>query len=242
MAKKKNSIALFEAISKSKERNSHVGVSVPGWLGKASQSQEPGQPSAENPPPLSGSGSYGGPKIVLSGAGLVLILAVIVAVGAAGFVVGRATAPSKTGKTDTAGLRKAGAALTDGPASSDPMELPVREPKKQYLVIQRIAGMTKNDWKDANDIADWLVRQKGEPCEVKKIWVKNKNDTFLAVWSLKAFDSYQSSSAQEYAKKIESLGKEFEKTDIHKKSTGKYNFSQQHQGKFDPTFVGYNGP
>lgn len=241
MAKKKNSIALFEAISKSKEKNAHTGVSVPGWLSKVSQPQDPGQPPAENPPAISGAAPYGGPKIVLSGAGLMLILAVIVTVGAAGFLAGRATAPGKAGDSAAAGLRnRPGASVTDGLAPAENVDLPARVIGKQYLVIQRFEKMTTEDWKEARDIADWLVKQKGEKCEAKIIQVRN--DKFLAVWSLKPFDSYLSTDAQKYAEHIESLGREFKTTDVYKKSLGKYTFSQHRQGKLDPYFVVFRGP
>jgi hypothetical protein len=240
VAKKKNSIALFEAISKSKEKNTYAGVSVPAWLSKVSQPQDPGQPPVENPPAIPGSAPYGGPKIVLSGAGLVLILAVIVTVGAAGFLAGRATAPGKTSENAVTGYHRPGASVTDGLAPAEPVDLPARMIGKQYLVIQRLAGMTKNDWKEANEIADWLVRQKGEKCEAKIIQVRN--DKFLAVWSLRTFDSYLSPEAQKYAEHIETLGREFKTTEIYKTSTGKYTFSQHRQGKLDPYYVVYKGP
>ena len=238
MAKKKNSIALFEAISKSKEKT--AGVSVPGWLGKDSPPQDPGQPPAENPPTLSGAAQYGGPKVVLSAGGLALILALIVAVAVAAYVIGRSTAPGRTGQNAAPGFARAGGNVPDGLAPTEDVNLPVREPGKWYLVIQRFAGMTDENWKEAKDIAEWLVKQKGEKCEAKKIRIKN--DLFLAVWSLKAFDSYPNPEAQKYAEHIESLGKEFKTTEIYKKSTGKYTFSQHRQGKLDPYYVVYKGP
>ncbi len=240
MAKKKNSIALFEAISKSREKNPNLGVSAPGWMGKAPQPQEPGQPSADGPPPLSGAASYGGPTVSLSGGGLVLILAVVVAVAAVAFYVGRTTAPYRTVEKAAPGFHRTAANAAEGPASTDNLDLPARVPGKQYLVIQRLAGMTAKDYRDANDIADWLVKQKGEVCEAKVIPLKN--DKFLAVWSLKAFDSYLSPEAQKYAEHIEALGKEFKTTETYRKSTGKYTFSQHRQGKLDPYFVVYKGP
>jgi hypothetical protein len=240
VAKKKNSIALFEAISKSKEKNAYAGVSVPAWLSKVSQPQDPGQPPAENPPPIPGSAPYGGPKIVLSGAGLVLVLAVIVTVGAAGFLAGRATAPGKTVQNAVTGYHRPGLNAPDGGTPAEVVELPARTIGKQYLVIQRFEKMTAEDWKEAKDIADWLVKQKGEKCEAKIIQVRN--DKFLAVWSLRAFDSYLSPEAQKYAEHIEALGREFKTTEVFRKSTGKYTFSQHRQGKLDPYYVVYRGP
>jgi hypothetical protein len=240
VAKKKNSIALFEAISRSKEKSAHTGVSVPAWLSKVSQPQDPGQPPAENPPPIPGSAPYGGPKIVLSGAGLVLILAVIVTVGAAAFLAGRATAPGRTGESAAGGYHRPGVNVPEGGGPAETVDLPARVIGKQYLVIQRFEKMTAEDWKEAKDIADWLVKQKGEKCEAKIIQVRN--DKFLAVWSLTPFDSYLSPAAQKYAEHIESLGREFKTTDVYKKSTGKYTFSQHRQGKLDPYYVVYRGP
>jgi len=237
VAKKKNSIALFEAISKSKEK---TGVITPGWLTKGPQSQEPGQPPAENPPPLPGAASYGGPKMVLSGTGLMLILAVVVLIAVAAFFVGRTTAPAKVAQNNAAGLHRAAANVPDVPPPSDGTELPARVNGKQYLVIQRFAGMTAENWKDAKDIAEWLVTQKQELCEAKVIQLKN--DKFLAVWSLKAFDTYLSPEAQKYGEHIEALGKEFKTTDVFRKSAGKYTFSQHRQGKLDPYYVVYKGP
>jgi hypothetical protein len=238
VAKKKNSIALFEAISKSKEKT--AGMSVPGWLGKDSPPPDPGQPPVENPPPLSGTGQYSGPKIVLSPGGLALILAVIVAVAAAAYVIGRSTVTRKTGENAAGGFYKPGGSVPDGLTPTEAVNLPARETGKQYLVIQRFAGVTGKEWQDAKDVAEWLVTQKKEPCEAKII--RLRNDSFLAVWSLKPFDSYLSPEAQKYAEHIEALGKEFKTTEIYRKSTGKYTFSQHRQGKLDPYYVVYKGP
>jgi hypothetical protein len=209
-------------------------------LGKAPPPQGPGQPPVDNPPPLPGPGPHGGLRVTLSGGGLALALVLIVAVAVAAFFVGRTTAPARTGDKAAAGNHKAGANAPDALAT-DNVDLPARVPGKQYLVIQRMAGMTAEDWKEAKDIAEWLVkRNPSEPCEAKIIPLKN--DKFLAVWSLKPFDSYRNVDAQDYALHLEELGKEFQKTDIYKKSATKYTFSQRHQKKFDPYFVLYKGP
>lgn len=136
-------------------------------------------------------------------------------------------------------LHNAGGNVPDKAAPTEAVYVPVREPGKQYLVIQRFPGKTVKDWQEAKSIADWLATQKGEPCEAKIIQLKN--DSFLTVWSLKPFDSYRSPEAQKFAEHVEALGREFKKTGLFEKSDGKYNFSQHRQGKLDPLFIVYRG-
>ncbi|MBI5724868.1 MAG: hypothetical protein HZA50_12985 [Planctomycetes bacterium] len=101
-----------------------------------------------------------------------------------------------------------------GPKKPDkpghPQPVPVnRIAGKHYLVIQILEGDTENDMAEAQKIIDFL-KQKGEPAGV--ITLTSKRPPYKSrhtVLSNTAFDSSQSAQADEFRKKIESLGKDY---------------------------------
>ncbi len=99
--------------------------------------------------------------------------------------------------------------------------------------------MTGADESEADKIVAWL-RQKGEPCD--KGTLGQGAAKRCIVESLVGFgsggkisDRQEVQRAKDYARKIEELGKQYKPL-----SPGRYSFSQERQGQFDPRFVPCN--
>jgi hypothetical protein len=244
--KKKNGTALFEALSRSKDK---VGLPARtgGWAGKSSQSPAPSSGQAgdsspagvHGPAPLGGA-TYGRAPFALSGAGVVVLAAVLVAAVVAAFVVGRMTGRGGGNAVVNNGAsqpvtpeRPSG--LTQQYSGGSVGDLPTRVPGKYYLVIQTAAGMSDQDKKDASQIAGWLWHEKKEPAEVRPIRISSDKIVY-GVWSLRPFESYLGADAIEFGRNIEELGKEY------KLKYGKYWFSQHRQGKLDPYYIQDKNP
>ncbi|MCK4602612.1 MAG: hypothetical protein KAU28_09110, partial [Phycisphaerae bacterium] len=107
MAKKKNSVALFEVISKARERHSQDGMAVPNWMGKGDQQEQEEVPAVAEKtlPPKSSfiSSTYVEPMVSITGGRLRLTLnqtsCIVIAAGlivllASAFFLGRLSAGS----------------------------------------------------------------------------------------------------------------------------------------------------
>lgn len=232
MGKKKDSVALFEVISKSRQKRREAGLSVPGWMGRGVPGGEPperaeGAGEVEMPGPL--------PEPVVSTAGgrlrlsLNYVTALVAVVGMVlllvlAFWVGRwsvhASAANATGPdAQTANLAGEQTLTPPGPVT------PGRVPGKYYLVIQGLQGMTQQKYDDAKAIVEWLKTQdiaadigryRGDPEQ-------------YIVWSLDKFDSSSSAEAKGFVETIEEFGQRY-------KAKGGYDFKQR---PGDPWFIRY---
>jgi hypothetical protein len=238
VAKKKNSLALFEAISRSREKQPKEGMGVPNWMGaQAPQSGQGPTATGETGPQPGGTvhsasmssgltASSPGPiAISLSRPAAAVIVAMFAVAVALAFLAGRMTArPAATNAGSPTVIENAG-----GPERGSLVDqLPARVPGKHYLVIQAMKGDSQQDHDDALKIATWLTKEKNEPAEVCQFSGGSKA---YFVWSFKPFDSDKGPQAEAYAKKIEELGQQY------KKLYGQYWFGQHNKGKLDPWYV-----
>ncbi len=224
MARKKNSIALFENISKSRANQEQMDMNVPAWMG-----DEPDQPQTEQsakakakaaakaaPEPSDAIVSTDGGKLrlcldytscsVLAGV-LILLLAIT-------FVLGRATVGNSGGpdKADQS-AGKTGGVTGGGIANIQP-----RVVGKYYMVIQALPGDSTEYRTDAAAIVKYLAND-GIYAEV--MTVGSGSEARVIVWSLDAYDIGDSPQARQYVENIEALGRRY------LAGGGKYNFSQK---------------
>jgi hypothetical protein len=231
VGKKKDSVALFEVISKSRQKRSEAGLNVPGWMGRGVPGGEPperaeGAGEVEMPGPL--------PEPVVSTAGgrlrlsLNYVTALVAVVGMVlllvlAFWVGRwsvhASAANATGPdAQTAGLTGEQTPTPPGPAT------PGRVPGKHYLVIQGLQGMTQQKRDDAETIVKWLKKE-GIAADIGRY--RGDPEQYI-VWSLNKFDSPSSAEAEGFVDTIEELGRRY------KNGGGRYDFKQR---PGDPWFI-----
>jgi hypothetical protein len=268
VAKRKDSIALFEVITK---RRSDANLSVPPWMGvKGTAGAEepaaapPAQAAAQPAAPGAASRAW---SSLASGAGgqltlklsythlllaaAVLALVVIVSVWAA-YRLGLASSPAKPPQAnaplttkvplgqyvvgENAGVAKSkSGSPAPAAAAGTPAPMATRVPGKYYLVIQSIPGGGKAQMDEAGQIAAWCTAN-GEPATAAVYSQPKASKQWSIVWSLRPFGSPLGADAQEYGKKIETLGR------TYKAKYKKYDFRQQNGGKFDPWFVKYTSP
>lgn len=214
MVKKKDSIALFEVISKSRANQEQLDMNVPAWMGG-----QAGEPATEQsvkakatkgkakPPPSEWSDaivSTDGGKLRLSLdytscsvlAGVLLLLLAIA------FVLGRATAGGETGP-ETAGPAAGG----ETPAAMGG-EIATMQPRvtgKYYLVIQGMQGETQAIRTEADKIVTYLG-ENNIAAEVR-LWPGNPRQ--FIVWSLDPYDIHDSPEARQYVENIEALGQRY---------------------------------
>lgn len=260
VAKRKDSIALFEVI---KNQRNEVNLNVPQWMGAKDSAGVQGPPPLPTAPVVqptvqstvqsaasrawsrlaSGAGGQLTLKLtyahcLLAGAGLALVVIVSVwaayHLGSASTAKPAANAPLTdrvpSGQYVVAGQ---GGAKSGAPAEVlAPASTAVRVPGKYYLVIQSIPGGGKAQLDEAAQIAGWCTAN-GEPATAAVYSQTRASKQWSIVWSLRPFDSPLAANAQEYGKKIETLGK------TYKAQYKRYDFRQQNDGKFDPWFVIY---
>ena len=215
MAKKKNSITLFEAISQSKEAQEQLDMNVPGWMGGKPTEEKVRQSEQASPEPsVEPRVSTSGGKLTLS---LDYVSSTLIAVGlllllAIAFAFGRATA----GKQES----PAGSIITPGATVAIGQDQPVRVAGMQYLVIQGMQGSDQQHYDEAAKIVAHLgehgvaaeIRSFGDPMQ-------------YVVWALEGgVDSPKDTQAIEYIEMIEELGSRY------MAKGGKYNFKQQQDG------------
>lgn len=220
MAKRKDSTALFEAISKSKEKHSKEGFVVPSWMrNRAQQSSTAAPERSPSPAQVSLQASSGEPranwKQLASQHRLGLLAAAAVVVILAVFLAGRT---SRDQANDAQPLPD----MTANNVPGAPETPSKRIPGKYYLVIQVVPESKASD---AAKIADWLTKVKGEPAEVRTM--PYKGQTLSVVWSLRGLDNKE--QVDDYARKIETMGKEYVKI-------GNYVLTQRNKGKLNPLY------
>lgn len=222
MAKKKNSVALFEVISKSREkRERQEEVRVPDWVAGEAGGADPEAaaepdardvappPAAEYAPAIGDAEIAPAPRLELSLGypACVAIVAGVLVLLAAAFLLGRHSAPAALPEGDD-GQVSAGVGAGKAPAA------PARVKGKYYLVIQQLPGKSAKDLADARKIARFCIDLR-EPVQIIAA------ARYYYVWSLRPFDSEQDTEAWAFAQKIERLGRKY-----HEKH-GDYEFLQR---------------
>ena len=258
VAKKKDSVALFEVIQKA--RRNQANMEVPKWM-----SGDEAPPSAETPaqaetpsrPPRPVGAAE--PLLAIDGDRLRLSLnymsCAVAVMGLAILLVGafglgwwggsspEPDAPSARGPSgllkDRTPLGKhvlGGAKLPGGPgAATQPTGASANRQKgKAYLVIQGLTGTAPEDLEEARRIAAWCG-QHGEPATIARYTHPRTRKQRYIVWSLQPFPggciSVPDEAAVAYARKIEELGKQY----FAQHTT--YDFRQRMAGgKFNPWF------
>ena len=249
MARKKDSVALFEVISKSRDKHAESDMSVPRWITGSEEPEKPAAPE-ERPrvepdravPTIRKPHGPAEPMFATSGGRLrvslnylsctIIVLGLVLALAGA-FVLGRATAPAspveKPGKTTPGAGQVKG---TPREARRPVTRMPQRVSGKYYLVIESLKGKSAKDLAEAKRIAEFC-KQNGEPAEVRSM------GTRYIVWSLTAFDSPRSEAAIRHARSIQdNLGKEY----FNPAKNRNYKFLQMKDGKFDPYYLPYREP
>lgn len=247
MAKRKDSIALFEVI---KNRRDDANLNVPKWMGAQGSASQQEPPEAPQPEPGAApkawsrvvSGSSGQllfrlnyKHCILAAAGLIVVL--IAAVWIAYAVgTGSQTKTPPPGPGSMAGKVPAGKHVlggTDGQSGTPAVSASGRLKGKYYLVIQALAGIEEKDLAEAGRISSWC-KANGEQVTIAKYTHRNSSKKRYIVWSLRPFDSRSGQDALTYAKTVEALGKKY----FAKYRT--YDFRQRTSAnKFDPWFEPY---
>lgn len=226
VAKKKDSVALFEVISKSKQKCRESGMAVPSWMGPADAESDADRSQFETPPVqrvptpahaptepmLSTDG--GRLKMSLNYVSCIVICCGIVLLLVLAFWLGRTTASLSAVGDSAKTLPKQTAKADISERPSTPAQ---REPGKYYLVIQGLQGLTQEHLSAAWDIQRYL-KSNGIVANVMTYSGKPKQ---YIVWSMDGFDSATSQNANGFVKTIEELGRRY------KAQGGKYDFRQR---------------
>jgi len=250
VAKKKNSVALFEVIHKT--RRGEGSTDVPKWMGD--QPPDPAEmPGPVRPEPTFPSPMASGapePIFVIAGdrlrlsldyvrcavaaGGLVVLLAVTFALGfwaGSGPKAGPAAPGGTMSERTPVGRHVLGGRK---PSASGPTTQPVSGAKRQkgkwYLVIQALEGTKQGDLDEAGRIVAYCAA-KGKPASIARYTHPKSRRQRYIVWSLKPTDSPRGEEAKKQAVVIEAIGKEY----FRKHKT--YDFRQRmRDGKFNPWF------
>jgi len=239
--KRKDSVALFEVIARTREKSGKPDMDVPGWMGGQQPAAEPDQapaPEATGPlkvPPLqpptepvfrpipqrvSFSMSY----VRFGGllAGMIVLLA-------AAFVLGRVTAGPGTveptgeqpGPTARAGI--------DDTSPTGPPKPAGRISGKHYLIIERLKDKTPASLAEAKKIVSFL-EQNGHYADIQPLRARGGGREYWGIWSLQPFDQAAGPENEAFAMKIEELGRKY---------PGDYRFQQRvrRDAKLEPTFI-----
>jgi hypothetical protein len=252
--KKKNAMALFEAISKSKAKRSE-DMTVPGWIGKnqaapASAAGQAGSPAADGAAPSAGAPAMTAPpmpgeRVASPASGqrawsagadsqepsqdvvtvsMTRKTAVLIVLGTVLLVVGILFVGVHLGHR---GATVANPAAAPGLANADQRAVPPPTdfvPNKYYLVIEELEGFSPKDQADAAGIADFCTKN-GEPAKVVQFTAKGTKKPRAAILSLRPHDTGKIDDAvKAEAQAVEDLGKQYFK--LHRD----YKLSQ-HDGK-----------
>jgi len=262
VAKKKNSVALFEVIQKTKR--SDASMDVPKWMGgqgpKAPAPAVPERPGAARP--AASPAEAGGPERLVTVTGdrlrlslnyttAAIAIGVLVVLVLMGFAIGRYAGgrgePAKQGtmaertpySPDVVGGPKPAPAEgtrtgTGTPVGGDAAADSAREKGKWYLVIQGLGGTRPADLEEAWRITTFC-KANGVPAKPARYTAPSGGKQRYIVWSLVPFDSAKDEKAWQYARKVEAVGKEY----FAKYTT--YDFRQRMAagGKFNPWFELY---
>jgi hypothetical protein len=263
--RKKHAIALFEAISHSKESRSGKALPIQAaaqgqppersraGAAQPEQAAAPAAPSApsaydsfaQRPEPLI-STAGGRLRLSLNHATCTAVGAVLLVLLALMFFLGRksvapagpsqASAPSVKGDLEKAGGLSGTAGQGAGKVWPGEAVRPKRETGKYYLVIQQLPDESEASKSEGDKIAEFC-QSKNQPAEVVTLETPSTGKRFLAVWSLTGLDSSNSKEARDYAAVIEKMGEEY----FAKHKT--YSFQQRRRagGPLEPYFLQGNG-
>ncbi|HOD79770.1 MAG: hypothetical protein BWX88_02176 [Planctomycetes bacterium ADurb.Bin126] len=254
MGKRKNSIALYEVITKNKKPGAEPKLTVPSWAGHdATAAVGPAdRPVQEDLPAAAGSeGSAASPpsifdapaprepalvregnrvRLTLSPLNWALLGLGLVVLLAVAFLVGRS---SVTVQQNLAALPGAPGPVSQGPvvqggAGVDQGQVPAAVPSRRiagkYYLV--IQGGLKD--KEEGDRIAQFCYENGEPSTVSRYSQSNQ----YFVLSMAPQDAPDSAAAIRHAQKIEELGKKY----FQKHRT--YDFRQRNrENKFQPTFL-----
>jgi hypothetical protein len=242
VAKRRDSVALFEVIQKA--GRSEGNMAVPKWMDRQGAVEAPGD-VAPRPEPASRAISLGVSEPLVSivddrlrvslsyVSGALVVLALVVLV-AGGFALGRWSAPGLPAAIpDGQSLREKtplgrhvlGKAnpVTPGDNAKAPPAPSARQKDKYYLVIQFLPGLSQKDMDNAARIAAFCDAH-GEPATVARFTHPGSAKQRYIVWSLRPFGEQDSPEALAYAQKIEDLGKQYMR---EAPEDGRYNFQQR---------------
>lgn len=249
MTRKKDSVALFEVMSKKSEAGRFKPETDRARAGEQAErpsasgdSSSPGgvrAPAETQPQPKAPTARVDGNRlrISLSYAGCIAAsLAFLVLLGGA-FMLGRQTAPGEPdgqGPTDPGG--KQFTSSFDAPYKPEvtngkvppPDQTHQREKRKYYLVIQGMQGLGDQYVAKAQAILDYL-KTINEPATLGEY---QGNPKQVIVWSLRGFDRTDSPEALKFVAAIEKAGKDY--SDLG----GRYDFRQRDRaGRLRPWFI-----
>lgn len=252
MARKKNSVALFEVISKTKDNRGRDDTRVPDWAGRQPQSADAATPEPQDTPPPQPDYQHAGEElasapgdaapwrltVTLNSVNCAVAAAVLIVLVGGAFWLGRATGsagPVRAAGVGAGGEKKATTSGNTTKTTKPPA--PKRVPGKYYLVIQQLPGKSSQDLADARGI-EKFCNANNTPGEV---WQTSK---YYYVLGFRPFDSYPatlSAEANKYAQEIEKLGREYSR---HAARSGgrlkRHDFRQRKGGQLEPHFKLYS--
>ena len=254
MAKKKNSIALFEVIQKT--RRGEGTTDVPKWMGgqapPASESAWQGRPERVARPSFAIRArealvAIAGNRVRLS---LDYVSCAVAALGLIALLAGAFGLGFWAGSGRAADDRSSARTMSDrtpfgkhvlggrsplpgGQATRPAGAAGQRQQGKWYLVIQGLAGVSGADLDEAARIVAYCSAR-GEPATIARYTNRQSGKKRYIVWSLKPHDLPTGEEAKRHGMAIEAIGKEY----FNKHKT--YDFRQRKSdGRFDPWFEVY---
>jgi hypothetical protein len=247
VAKKKNSVALFEVIQKA--RRTEGTMDVPKWMGAQAPAGELTRQERLVRPSIAARAresllAITGDRLRLSldyvscAVAVLGLIALLVISFALGYWAGTGRAPSEGRAAGTLSDRTpfgkhvlGGHAPSGGAGTTRPTGTASGRVKgKWYLVIQGLAGVTGADLDEAARIVAFCSA-KGQPATIARYTSRQTGRQRYIVWSLKGHDAPTSEEAKQHAVTVEALGKEY----FNRHKT--YDFRQRKSdGKFDPWF------
>jgi len=256
--KKKDSIALIEAIARAREKRGKAGMAVPGWMApgapESAAAQEAAGPEsaaaqvAEHPAPAAHrpiqvppaarppaepivSTIPGRVRLSLSYVTCAVAAGGVVLLLAAAFLAGRLSAPRGPAAPGDSPVTPAGVGTTDtGDAGPADAEA-ARVEGKHYLVIQGLQGSSEAHKAEAFRIARFC-QDNGMPATVNSL-----RSGSIIVWSLTPFDSPTDAAARQFVARAEQLGEQY----FRQHRTYDFKQGRDEQGRPTGWFIPYRG-
>jgi len=259
VAKKKDAVALFEVISKTRQKRSEAGLGVPRWMSSQADdsAQQPSAPPAASQAVSAPSAAPAreparprqaprtAPMIAPEGNRLKFSLSYYVCVGVLagavvllalafwlGYIAGSPDAGNGAQQAKLGGQIPVPPGSTGGNGGGPTQGTPTgRIAGKYYLIIQRLKGDTEADKAEADRIVSFCAEH-GEPASVWEMPIGSHGGKRYFVWSLRPFDAPDDPKGLEHAGRVEEWGREY----FARHST--YEFLQRtgRDAPFDPTF------
>ncbi|MDY6914228.1 MAG: hypothetical protein SVT52_07225 [Planctomycetota bacterium] len=248
MGKKKNSLSLFEVISKRVRQD----IEVPPWM-----ANQPDQESAEVTPKVAEEAPVPAPltaarvpsaepavsttggrlRLSLSQTSCVIVALVLLGLLIGAFLLGRigVTAGPQTARQTGAGSTN-GQETPPGDGRKPLAQLPERIPGKYYLVIQGLQGLGDAKLAEAQRIAKYCTAH-GEPANAARYNNPRTGKEQYIVWSRTPFTTPNSPAARQHALAIEEMGKRY----FGKYKTYNFKHTRDSQGRIEPWYEKYIG-